>query len=173
MNKLNALTAVVVLLVTMGVFPNAAWALTAAEAQKLLASDGAAVDEFGFSVSVSGDTALIEARLDDDFGFNSGSAYVFSLSDPLSDPVSLINDLILQVMALNLQQGIANSLDAKLDRVLNALDDVNENNDVAAVNSLEAFINAVEAQRAGHLTDAQTDQLVTAALQIIDCILPG
>ena len=52
MNKLNALTAVVVLLVTMGVFPNAAWALTAAEAQKLLASDGAAVDEFGFSVSV-------------------------------------------------------------------------------------------------------------------------
>ena len=136
---------------------------------KLLPSDGAFFDLFGFSVSVSGDTALIGAFLDDDLGTSSGSAYVFSLSDP----VSLISDLILQVMALNLQQGIANSLDAKLDSVLNALDDVNQNNDVAAINSLEAFINAVEAQRGVHLTDAQADQLVTAVLQIIDLILSG
>jgi hypothetical protein len=43
----------------------------------LLAADGAAGDFFGFSVSLSGDTALIGARLDDDNGLDSGSAYVF------------------------------------------------------------------------------------------------
>ena len=60
-----------------------------------------------------------------------------------------------------------------MDSVLIALDDVNENNDVAAVYSLKAFINAVEAQRGVHLTDAEVDQLVTADLQIIDLILSG
>jgi len=46
---------------------------------KLLASDGAAGDQFGRAVSVSGDTALVGAHLDDDNGYHSGSAYVFSL----------------------------------------------------------------------------------------------
>ncbi len=50
---------------------------TWAEEAKLLASDGAASDIFGTAVSVSGDTALIGARSDDDSGTSSGSAYVF------------------------------------------------------------------------------------------------
>ncbi len=45
--------------------------------QKLLASDGAMADRFGFSVTVSGDTAVFGAPLDDDNGSGSGSAYVF------------------------------------------------------------------------------------------------
>ncbi len=45
--------------------------------QKLLADDGAIGDWFGFSVSVSGDVALVSALQDDDNGFSSGSAYVF------------------------------------------------------------------------------------------------
>ena len=44
---------------------------------KLTASDGAADDEFGTSVSLSGNTALVGAHLDDAKGSNSGSAYVF------------------------------------------------------------------------------------------------
>ena len=44
---------------------------------KLTASDGAAGDDFGFSVAVSGDTAFIGIHYDDDNGYNSGSAYVF------------------------------------------------------------------------------------------------
>jgi len=44
---------------------------------KLLASDGAQSDYFGYSVSLSGDTALIGAFRDDDNGYYSGSAYVF------------------------------------------------------------------------------------------------
>ncbi|RMF71553.1 MAG: hypothetical protein D6744_17805, partial [Planctomycetota bacterium] len=51
-----------------------------AEAAKLLASDGAAFDVFGGSVSISGDTAVIGAYLDDDNGVDSGSAYVFTRS---------------------------------------------------------------------------------------------
>ena len=44
---------------------------------KLTASDGAAGDRFSVSVSISGDTAVVGALLDDDAGLDSGSAYVF------------------------------------------------------------------------------------------------
>ncbi len=44
---------------------------------KLLASDGAWGDESGWSVSMSGDYAIIGACLDDDQGYDAGSAYVF------------------------------------------------------------------------------------------------
>ena len=44
---------------------------------KLTADDAAADDRFGYSVSVSGDRALVGAGWDDDGGLDSGSAYVF------------------------------------------------------------------------------------------------
>ena len=47
------------------------------ETAKLTASDAAAHDLFGVSVSLSGDTALVGAIYDDDAGAKSGSAYVF------------------------------------------------------------------------------------------------
>ena len=47
------------------------------EKQKLLAFDGAVNDEFGYSVSIDGDYALIGARWDHVYGYQSGSAYVF------------------------------------------------------------------------------------------------
>ncbi|MEE8156188.1 MAG: FG-GAP repeat protein, partial [Phycisphaerales bacterium] len=47
------------------------------EIAKLLADDGAADDEFGGSVAISGATAIVAAWFDDDNGFNSGSAYLF------------------------------------------------------------------------------------------------
>ena len=54
------------------------------EQQKLTASDGAAVDYFGLSVSISGDTAVIGARYDDDDnGSDSGSGYVYVRSNGL------------------------------------------------------------------------------------------
>ncbi|MCH7819670.1 MAG: T9SS type A sorting domain-containing protein, partial [Candidatus Marinimicrobia bacterium] len=40
-------------------------------------SDGAAEDHFGFSVTISGDYAVVGAGYDDDIGDQSGSAYVF------------------------------------------------------------------------------------------------
>jgi hypothetical protein len=44
---------------------------------KLTASDGASLDGFGYSVSISGDTVVVGAYRDDDLGSESGSAYVF------------------------------------------------------------------------------------------------
>jgi len=44
---------------------------------KLLATDGGDGDKLGWSVSISGDSALIGAFADDDEGTDSGSAYVF------------------------------------------------------------------------------------------------
>lgn len=48
------------------------------EQMKLTADDGEASDEFGRSVSISGDTVIIGARNDDDNITNSGSAYVYT-----------------------------------------------------------------------------------------------
>ncbi len=44
---------------------------------KLTADDAAALDIFGYSVSISGDTAIVGAPWDDDKGDGSGSAYIF------------------------------------------------------------------------------------------------
>jgi hypothetical protein len=54
-------------------FDGANWSQTS----KLIAADGSANDEFGYSVSLSGDRALIGAQADDDNGVTSGSTYVF------------------------------------------------------------------------------------------------
>lgn len=44
---------------------------------KLLAIDGAADDLFGIAAKIHGDVIVVGARLDDDFGTNSGAAYVY------------------------------------------------------------------------------------------------
>jgi hypothetical protein len=52
-------------------------ALAGCELAKLLASDGTVNDYFGYSVGISGDTAIIGAYGDDDNGNNAGAAYIF------------------------------------------------------------------------------------------------
>ncbi|MBN2890910.1 MAG: T9SS type A sorting domain-containing protein [Bacteroidales bacterium] len=49
------------------------WVQTA----KLVPDDGEADDEFGYSVSISGNYAIVGAYMDDDNGDESGSAYIF------------------------------------------------------------------------------------------------
>ena len=52
---------------------------------KLSASDGASVDQFGNSVSISGLDIIVGAHTDDDHGNQSGSAYVFrNIPEPSS-----------------------------------------------------------------------------------------
>lgn len=48
---------------------------------KITPTDGAAGDEFGAALAISGDLLLVGARFDDDLGTNSGSAYLYSLPD--------------------------------------------------------------------------------------------
>jgi hypothetical protein len=69
--------------------PAAGWA-SATETEKLIASDGAAGDNFGWSVSQSFDTILVGAN-SDDIGAtaNQGSAYVFAPPGGPDPPASL------------------------------------------------------------------------------------
>ena len=55
------------------------------QVEKLTASDAAINDEFGISVSISGDFAAVGAHLNDDDGTNSGSAYIFDRNEPVAD----------------------------------------------------------------------------------------
>jgi hypothetical protein len=54
--------------------------ITGQESAKLLPSDGAALEFFGFSVAISGTTAIVGAYRDDDNGQWSGSAYLFDIA---------------------------------------------------------------------------------------------
>ncbi len=69
MKTCKAITIVLVI----GMMVGPAGAATWTEHTKLLAGDGAADDEFGESVSLSGDLAIVGAGGDDD----NGSAYIF------------------------------------------------------------------------------------------------
>jgi len=74
---------------------------------------------------------------------------------------------------MNLPKGIADSLLAKINTALQKLEDDNENNDAAAINSLQAFINAVQAQSGKKISQADADSLIAAAQQIIDLLTNG
>lgn len=125
-----------------------------------------AVDSLG--VYVAGETlGALEGQT------SAGGADAFVALLVVVTPVELLQQLIADVVALNLQQGITNSLDAKLDAVFEALDDVNESNDLAAINALQAFINAVEAQRGIHIPEADADALIAKAQQAIALLSGG
>ena len=78
-----------------------------------------------------------------------------------------IDSLSELVASYNLKQGIANSLDSKLQNVLDALSAANAGQRQDVTNKLEAFINSVEAQRAKELTNAQADALEALAKRIL------
>ena len=69
---------IVALVLLTGATASPAWAQTQNEIQILLANAGAARGQFGISVAVDGDTAVIGVSADDDNGGDSGSAYVFT-----------------------------------------------------------------------------------------------
>ncbi|MCZ6542746.1 MAG: PKD domain-containing protein, partial [Planctomycetota bacterium] len=64
-------------------------ATTGAQIAKLLADDGAGGDQFGWSVAISGATAIGGAWTDDDNGIASGSAYLFDAATPGKCPWDL------------------------------------------------------------------------------------
>ena len=85
-------------------------------------------------------------------------------------PVELLLDLMVDITDLQLRKGIENSLLVKLDTALEKLEDGNGNNDAAAVNLLEAFINAVQAQRGKKIPEAVADTLIADAERIIELL---
>jgi hypothetical protein len=105
-------------------------------------------------------------------GSGTDDDYVTIKYSQRADPIELLLRLAQDVIELNLQNGIENSLDAKLDAALGALQDVNENNNGAAINTLEAFINAVAAQSGDKISSEDANALKAAAEAII-AILSG
>lgn len=85
-------------------------------------------------------------------------------------PEEDIEELIADVEGMNLQQGLDNSLDAKLTAALEALEALNAGQRNDAVNKLNAFINEVEAQQGKKLTSEQADYLIAEVQAIIDGI---
>jgi parallel beta-helix repeat protein len=79
----------------------------------------------------------------------------------------LVQQLLTQVESLNLPNGTENSLKAKLENAARKLDDSNPNNDVVAINTLNAFINEVKAHRGKKISLADADDLIDVAQDII------
>jgi hypothetical protein len=71
------------------------------------------------------------------------------------------------VIALGLKNGLTNALCAKLINALNKVTDGNPNNDAAAVGSLQAFINQVQANSGKGIDPADAAALIAAAEAII------
>ena len=57
------------------------------EFQKLVPSDGANQDKYGFHVALSENAAVSGAWRDDDAGFDSGSAYIYERGDAFRNPM--------------------------------------------------------------------------------------
>jgi len=121
------------------------------------------IDEVGIY-----DRALTTAEIQDIF--YAGSAGKCKI--PLT-PYEAIETLIDHVIDLNLKQGIENALDSKLDAALKSLEDLNANNNVAAINALRAFTNAVNAQRGSHIPEGDADVLIDRTLDVIAMLEDG
>ena len=89
----------------------------------------------------------------------------------IGGPLDLLDTLIDKVNALNLPNGLKNSLLAKLTAAQNKLSDGNPNNDGAAVGMLTAFINQVQAQSGKKIEVGDANDCIDKAQDIIDLLL--
>lgn len=81
--------------------------------------------------------------------------------------IDTVDALVSETRAMNLQQGIANSLDTKLQNAQDALTASNAGKREDALNKLQAFINSVEAQRGKELSNEQADLLIAMTQNIM------
>ena len=122
---------------------------------------------FLYSLTQTSDGGYVigaSAQIQNPFGLR-----VLKLPPPPS-PSQIVNGIVENVQSMNLQQGIANSLDAKIQNALDSLNALNADQRSDAVNKLQAFVNSVEAQRNTKLTNEQADSLVTQAQYAISLI---
>jgi hypothetical protein len=106
---------------------------------------------------------------DDDGDMSSDECVV----DVMPVPEVMVETLSGELGALELPAGIAGSLDASLDTAAEKLLDSNPNNDVVAINALEAFINELEAQRDKKIPGDVVDSLITKVQETIAAIGGG
>ena len=97
---------------------------------------------------------------------NSGGQATASFNVVVNGAAAQIMSLLALVESFNLQHGIENSLDVKLQHVVDALNAAASGNMAVACNNLNAFINQVQAQSGNAMTPAQASQLISAATQV-------
>ena len=87
-----------------------------------------------------------------------------------ANPGRLLAALADTVAGLKLPQGIEIALNAKLATAQKVLEDGNRKNDIAAANTLQAFIHCVRAQRGKKIAREDADALIAAAQEILDLL---
>src|SRR5205085_8337538 len=85
---------------------------------------------------------------------------------PVQSAANQVSNLVSAVQSLNIAQGIANSLDAKLQAVAAALTAAQSGNVGATCNMLDAFINETQAQSGKAITLDEASQLLFSAGRI-------
>lgn len=71
--KLSWVALVFLMMIFLSLPAQAQWV----QQQKLLGSSGAAFDQYGNAVSISGNWAVVGSTFDDEVGFNAGAAYIY------------------------------------------------------------------------------------------------
>jgi hypothetical protein len=107
-------------------------------------------------------TTTVQCKATDSAGNSAGGAFEVTVKGA----VDQLGDLIGAVQNDNLKQGIANSLDAKVQSVQAAVTAANAGNRSDACNALGAFIDEAQAQSGNALTADQAAKLIAAAQQI-------
>lgn len=91
------------------------------------------------------------------------SLFGVTVEDQYVDTAELIADLIIQTDAVNANNGIQSSLDAKLDAAIDAFTAENADQRQDALHMLDAFQHEVDAQRGRQIDEADADRLLRAA----------
>jgi hypothetical protein len=84
----------------------------------------------------------------------------------LPDAMELLNMLAGKVVEFVELEGIEESLLAKLETAMRKLEGESVNNDVAATNCLDAFVNAVKAHSGKKISQEHADELIVNAQEI-------
>jgi hypothetical protein len=92
--------------------------------------------------------------------------YAAGSAGKCSSATGLLISLTTFIQTLNLSQGISNSLDAKLQNALQALDAAKAGDVISACSRLSAFINELNAQSGNALTETQAAQLATVGAHV-------
>lgn len=96
----------------------------------------------------------------------------FAIFEP-EEPAGMIEALITQIDALEIPDGIKNSLTRVLEAAIIVLSDFPPDNDGAAVNLLDAFVHHVEAHSGNNITEEDASALIEAAVAIQEILTSG